>query len=37
VARLLASATQVFEEELDEHVRYGGCAACARTRVRVAA
>jgi NADH:ubiquinone oxidoreductase subunit F (NADH-binding) len=37
VARLLASATQVFAEELDEHVRYDGCAACARTRVGVAA
>jgi NADH:ubiquinone oxidoreductase subunit F (NADH-binding) len=37
VARLLASARRVFEEELDDHVRYGGCAACARTPVRVAA
>jgi NADH:ubiquinone oxidoreductase subunit F (NADH-binding) len=37
VARLLDSAKRVFEEELDDHVRYGGCAACARTPVGAAA
>ena len=37
VARLIHSATRVFDEELDDHVRYGGCAACARTPVRAAA
>jgi NADH:ubiquinone oxidoreductase subunit F (NADH-binding) len=33
VARLLASATQVFAEELDDHVHRGACVACARVAV----
>jgi NADH:ubiquinone oxidoreductase subunit F (NADH-binding) len=33
VARLLASATRVFEEELDDHIHRGACAACARVAV----
>jgi NADH:ubiquinone oxidoreductase subunit F (NADH-binding) len=33
VARLLASATQVFAEELDDHVWRGACDACARVPV----
>ena len=37
VARLLASATRVFAEELDDHVRRGACEACARTPLAVAA
>jgi hypothetical protein len=34
---MLASATRVFAEELDDHVRQGTCRACARTGVKVAA
>jgi len=30
VARLLASATEVFEEEFDDHVHRGACDACGR-------
>jgi NADH:ubiquinone oxidoreductase subunit F (NADH-binding) len=30
VARLLASATDVFEEEFDDHVHRGACGACGR-------
>ena len=37
VARLLTSAARMFAEELDDHVRGGACAACARTPVRAAA
>jgi NADH:ubiquinone oxidoreductase subunit F (NADH-binding) len=33
VARLLASATTVFEEELHDHVHRGACEACARVPV----
>jgi NADH:ubiquinone oxidoreductase subunit F (NADH-binding) len=33
VARLLASATREFAEELDDHVNRGACAACARVAV----
>jgi NADH:ubiquinone oxidoreductase subunit F (NADH-binding) len=29
-ARLLASALEVFSEELDDHARHGPCAACGR-------
>jgi NADH:ubiquinone oxidoreductase subunit F (NADH-binding) len=37
VARLLHSAAGTFAEELEDHVRYGYCAACASARHLVAA
>jgi NADH:ubiquinone oxidoreductase subunit F (NADH-binding) len=37
VARMLASATRLFAEELADHVRHRACRACARTALRVAA
>src|SRR4051794_20322820 len=37
VARMLASASRVFAEELDDHVGQGACRACARTGSEVAA
>jgi NADH:ubiquinone oxidoreductase subunit F (NADH-binding) len=37
VARMLASATRVFAEELADHVRHRACRACAPTALRVAA
>jgi NADH:ubiquinone oxidoreductase subunit F (NADH-binding) len=33
VARMLASATRMFAEELDDHAHRGACSACARPRV----